>query len=510
VIGRILSVTAAVAVAAGGIAAAPAARAGTSASATTAVTAPGSILYIKSHDVYLTDSTGSATIRITHTGAHPTADHTGGVGFVAPSQSADGSVVVAARNQSVAGADGAEQGWIWVLRRDGTVIRKFRPFQIALIGGLTGCVGGKYRQFPLGILNMKVSPNGKKIAFDEKFDVVGSGSCQAAQSYATFVVNIDGTHGRMIKRANGDGSFLELGQWAGNGQLLLDDVEFDAVQDFYAEAPGFTATPWFGAPDDIDTAYGQPELRAGKLATTGFSEFTRNDIGAPLSVVRFWNADGPPSEPAPICEYRATAGGPTDGEFGADLPRAADTSLAPDGTAAVWDEIQGSRMDRPDEGLYVVQLPAGSLSGANPCPFAKQELVPGAMTPSWSAAPLHVPVTGGIRVSVRPRLVLGSTHAIGAHHTVRRLLVGHGVPLGASAAILRITVVRPSRSGGLVVWPDGRRRPAKATVTFAAHQSVTRTRTVRLGANGRIAFYNQSPAPVHVRALLVGYLRGTA
>jgi hypothetical protein len=505
VISRIVRVVTAAALAAGA-----AAVVSTPTAYAAAVQAPGSILYVKSHDVYLTDSARSATIRLTRTGSKATADHTGGVGFIAPSQSADGSVLVAARNQSVAGADGAEQGWIWVMRRDGTIVRKFRPYQIALIGGLTGCVGGKYRQFPLGILNMKVSPDGKRIAFDEKFDVVGSGSCQAAQSYATFLVNIDGTHGRMITRGNGDGSFLELGQWAGNGRLLLDDLQFDSVQDYYADAPDFTARSWFAAPDDIDSAFGQPDEAAGKIVTTGPSEYSQNDIFASLSVARFWNSATPPTDPSPVCEYPASAGGSTDGKFGTELPQAEDPSLAPDGTAAVWDEIQGATMDRSDEGIYLVELPAGQLSGDTPCPFAKQLLITDGSYPSWSAAPLHLQPTGGRRVSVRARTIISPTHPIRPRHTSRPLLIGHGVPLGASSAIVRVTVIRPAHAGGLTVWPDRARRPAKPTIRFAAHRSVTRTLTVRIGADGRIACYNASPASVHVRAVLVGYLRGQA
>lgn len=507
---RVLATLAVVAIASSGTALAPPASAHTTAPKATSVQAPGSILYIKAHDVYLTDSRGSATIRITRTGARATRDRTGGVGFLAPSQSDSGNVLVAARNQSVAGSDGALQGWIWVMRRDGTVLRKFRPYQIALIGGLTGCVGGRYRQFPLGILNMKVSPDGRQIAFDEKFDVVGSGSCQAAQSYATFVVDIDGRHGRMITRAGGNGSFLELGQWVGSRRLLLDDVQFDSVRDYYADAPGFQATPWFAASGEIDAAYGQPNQSAGKLATSGASTYTRNDIGAPLSVVRFWNSAEPPAAPAPACEYAATAGGSTDGKFGTELPQAEDPSLSPDGTAAVWDEIQGPQMDRADEGIYLVQLPAGPLSGDNPCPYAKHELVADAGYPSWSRAPLHLRVTGGVRVSVRPRRLINQHRSLKPHRTVRRLLVGHGVPLGASAAVVRITVIRPARAGALTLWADRSHRPRRPSMRFAAHRTRTRTRTVRIGADGRIAVYLAARVRVRVRVVLVGYLRAKA
>lgn len=361
-----------------------------SAPAASAVHARGSILYIKNHDVYLTDSTGRHTKRITRTGWRRTADHTGGIGFLAPSQSADGKIVVAVRNQSIAGQDGAEQGWIWVMRRNGALIRKFKPYQVALIGGLKGCVGGKYRQFPLGILNAKVSPNGKHVAFDEKFDVVGSGSCQAAQSYATFVVNINGRHGRQVKRANHDGSYLELGQWLSNTRLLLDDLEFGSVADFYADLPRTIARRWFGAPDNIDNAYGQPVQHAHKLATTGYSEYTKNNVGASLGVVRFWNSNGPTGKPAPICEYRATAGGSTRGKFGNALPRAEDASLAPDGTAAVWDEVVGDNLNTPSEGIYIVQLRPGRLPRSAPCPYSKTELVSKGSYPSWSPAPVAI------------------------------------------------------------------------------------------------------------------------
>jgi hypothetical protein len=237
---------------------------------------------------------------------------------------------------------------------------------------------------------MRISPDGKRIAFDEKVDVVGSGSCQAAQSYGTFVVNIDGTHGRQVKRANRDGSYLELGDWTTNNRILLDDVQFGSVQDLYADVPSDVARRWFAAPDEIDEAYGQPTMGGGKFATTGLSEYTRNDINSPLGVVRFWNAAVPPAIPKPVCEYRVTAGGSTNGEFGNELPLAFDTSLAPNGTAAVWTEVKNGRIDRADEGIYEVRLPKGRLAGSNPCPYSKHELISRGDYPMWSPAPLHL------------------------------------------------------------------------------------------------------------------------
>ena len=85
----------------------------------------GSIVYVRNGDLYLKSPDGTKTQRVTWDGATQTADHTGGPGYFSPSQT-DSGLIVAIRNQK--GEHGYNIGWLWVMNRQGEVIRKFvRP-----------------------------------------------------------------------------------------------------------------------------------------------------------------------------------------------------------------------------------------------------------------------------------------------------------------------------------------------------------------------------------------------
>ncbi len=54
-----------------------------------------------------------------------------------------------------------------------------------------------------------------------------------------------------------------------------------------------------------------------------------------------------------------------------------------------------------------------------------------------------------------------------------------GVPVGAKAAALNVTVVTPNRSGHITIWPVGASEPTVSTLNFLANESAL--------ANGAIA-----------------------
>jgi peptidoglycan hydrolase-like protein with peptidoglycan-binding domain len=85
---------------------------------------------------------------------------------------------------------------------------------------------------------------------------------------------------------------------------------------------------------------------------------------------------------------------------------------------------------------------------------------------------------------------LGGT-AIGATETHTLIVRGTGgVPAGATAVALNVTVVNPTKAGFLTVFPAGATRPEASNLNFVAGQIVPNMVTVGLGAAGDIALYN--------------------
>ncbi|GAA2140096.1 hypothetical protein GCM10009760_22980 [Kitasatospora kazusensis] len=100
------------------------------------------------------------------------------------------------------------------------------------------------------------------------------------------------------------------------------------------------------------------------------------------------------------------------------------------------------------------------------------------------------------------------TRATGPVGTAGRLSVqvggAHGVPAGATAAVLNVTATQPTADGFLTVWPDGGARPTTSNLNFQAGRTVPNHVITPLGANGGVAFYNRA-GDTHVIADLFGY-----
>jgi hypothetical protein len=74
------------------------------------------------------------------------------------------------------------------------------------------------------------------------------------------------------------------------------------------------------------------------------------------------------------------------------------------------------------------------------------------------------------------------------------VLAGRGaVPVGATAAILNITVTDPAQAGYVTVWPCGDLFPNSSTLNFAAGQTIPNSTIMKLGTSlgnaGRICIY---------------------
>ncbi|HEX2063082.1 MAG TPA: hypothetical protein VHE80_01535, partial [Acidimicrobiales bacterium] len=96
---------------------------------------------------------------------------------------------------------------------------------------------------------------------------------------------------------------------------------------------------------------------------------------------------------------------------------------------------------------------------------------------------------------------------LGAGATLDLQVTGRGgVPAtGATAVALDVTVLQPSSTSSLTVWPTGQARPNPASsVTYGSNQSAANVVLVPLGTGGKVSLYNQYGS-THVVADVVGW-----
>jgi hypothetical protein len=79
-----------------------------------------------------------------------------------------------------------------------------------------------------------------------------------------------------------------------------------------------------------------------------------------------------------------------------------------------------------------------------------------------------------------------------------------GLPAGATAVALNVTVAHPSAASYLSVYPGGTAKPTASNLNFLAGQTIANLVMVPLGTGGKLTFYN-ALGNVHVIADLVGY-----
>ncbi|WP_162688458.1 MULTISPECIES: PKD domain-containing protein [unclassified Streptomyces] len=81
----------------------------------------------------------------------------------------------------------------------------------------------------------------------------------------------------------------------------------------------------------------------------------------------------------------------------------------------------------------------------------------------------------------------------------------NGVPKGATAVALNLTVTNPKEAGHLTVYPGGQQAPSTSSVNFAAGQTVANSVIVPVGPDGKIVVRNGSWQPADVVIDVVGY-----
>jgi hypothetical protein len=181
---------------------------------------------------------------------------------------------------------------------------------------------------------------------------------------------------------------------------------------------------------------------------------------------------------------------------------------------------------------FLTAYPAGgALPTASNLNFAAGETVPnlatvkvgdaGQITFATASGSVHVIVDvvgyysadlGDRFTALAPTRVLDSRGATGgwtgplAAESSRTLPVRGvaGVPATASAVVVNVTATGGSTNSFLTVYPSGGSVPTASNVNYAAGQTVPNLVTVKVGADGTIAF-NTAAGTVHVVVDLVGF-----
>jgi hypothetical protein len=395
-----------------------------------AASASGTIVYDRNGEVYQTTPDGSTSHQVTTNGGTATPDKTGSSGYVVPTESDDG-LIAAVRNQDYGGYS---LGFIWVMDRNGHVIDKFKAPQFDLLPQFDGC-SGPNAQLPQGILNASISPDGKHIAYTATA-IGNTAGCQALSEVGSWVANIDGTHSHWLSAAPYATADLEIGRWVSNTRLLIDRFDFGSVENYYVDAPNYTATEWSAPASDefVDEAYLQPDVADGIVATDGFS----STASAP--VIRLWSTSGFGSQPVAHCEYASLAH-PNTTNVNLNQP-----SLSPDGAEVVYEDYDGTAPDANNEGIYIAPAAATTRS-TQACAAAQPTLlVSRAMDPFWTPASITAlpPDTTPPTVSLT-----APTSAVSTVGSVKVSWSGHD---SSGVAYYQLRDQVASYSGGFSAW----------------------------------------------------------
>ena len=86
-------------------------------------------------------------------------------------------------------------------------------------------------------------------------------------------------------------------------------------------------------------------------------------------------------------------------------------------------------------------------------------------------------------------------------------VTGAGVPAGADAVTLNVTVTGTTAAGFLTIWPKGQTQPVASSLNWAAGQTIPNAVTVKVGAGGQISIANPV-GNTQVIIDIVGYYDG--
>ncbi|MCU1389163.1 MAG: hypothetical protein JWL72_2501 [Ilumatobacteraceae bacterium] len=96
-----------------------------------------------------------------------------------------------------------------------------------------------------------------------------------------------------------------------------------------------------------------------------------------------------------------------------------------------------------------------------------------------------------------------------AGSTIEVQVIGRaGVPAGAAAAVLNVTVTDARAAGFVTVWPCGSDRPNASSLNYVAGSTVPNGVIAKIGANGKVCLYVSNAA--HLLVDVAGFFSATA
>ncbi|MGI8678042.1 MAG: hypothetical protein ACR2LX_05020 [Jatrophihabitans sp.] len=99
----------------------------------------------------------------------------------------------------------------------------------------------------------------------------------------------------------------------------------------------------------------------------------------------------------------------------------------------------------------------------------------------------------------------GSSGAVAGNQSLAFPVTGHGVPADASAVIINVTAVSPSKVGFVTAYADGAKLPSSSNLNLAPGRTVANLVVVPVGTGGKVALYNGSAGGVQLVADVSGY-----
>lgn len=99
---------------------------------------------------------------------------------------------------------------------------------------------------------------------------------------------------------------------------------------------------------------------------------------------------------------------------------------------------------------------------------------------------------------------------IGADGVIELAVAGAGTlpAAGVGAVVLNVTAVDPTAASYVTVWPSGTERPVSSNLNFGPGQTVPNLVLTKIGANGKVSFYNES-GQAHLIADVMGWFPTT-
>ena len=108
------------------------------------------------------------------------------------------------------------------------------------------------------------------------------------------------------------------------------------------------------------------------------------------------------------------------------------------------------------------------------------------------------PVTP-VRISAAASLAASTTRAV-------QVTGANGVPTGAGAAIVNVTVTSPAVAGGVKVCASGGTVPTNPQIRFGVSRAITSQVIVPIGSDGKIIVSNTTTGTMTVAVDLIGYV----